>query len=199
MPNHPAQTPGQTYWTDGDEGTPVFQHPAEMEWMLALFRERQPKRILEIGTYYGGTLKQWLLHAPRRANVVSVDTYAISQADNRSKYAAWAAQSKATVHVIVGDSQDATTVAQAAQHGPYDWIFIDGNHYYGPAANDWRNYGTLCASGGVVVFHDIVDNRIAHPEIEVARLWAEIKAEGYVTDEYVDGNGLWGGIGVVFM
>jgi predicted O-methyltransferase YrrM len=169
-----------------------------MEWMLALFEERKPKRILEIGTYFGGTLKQWLYRCPRRATVVSVDLYTLAYADNRDKYAKWASGKQATVHVIAGDSQAEATIEAARKHGPYDWILIDGNHYYGPASNDWRNYGAMAAPGGVVVFHDILDNREAHPEIETARLWAEIKAE-HKTDEFIQGNGKWGGIGVVFI
>ena len=187
------------YWTDGDPEVPVFQHIAEMDWMLALFEQRKPRRILEIGTYFGGTLKQWLTYCPPGATVVSVDLYTLSYADNRARYADWAAPSQATVHVIAGDSRDPAVIAQVARHAPYDWVFIDGNHYYGPARSDWEHYGAMAAPGGVVVFHDIVDNTEAHPEIQVARLWEEINAAGYTTAEYINGNGKWGGIGVVFI
>ena len=35
--------------------------------------------------------------------------------------------------------------------GPYDFIFIDGDHRYEPVKVDWENYAPL---GGVVAFHD---------------------------------------------
>jgi predicted O-methyltransferase YrrM len=197
--NHPCQDPGCTYWTDGDAATPVFQHPAEMQYLIRLYRKRKPMRVLEIGTYFGGTLKQWLLHAPIGATVVSVDLYTLSYADNRASYADWAAPSQATVHVIAGDSRDPAVIAQVARHAPYDWIFIDGNHYYNAVRMDWQHYGAMAAPGGVVVFHDILENLEAHPEIEVFRLWSEIKAAGYSTEEVIDGDGKWGGIGVVYV
>jgi hypothetical protein len=75
---------------------------------------------------------------------------------------------------------------------------IDGDHRYKAARADWEAYRELAAPGAVVLFHDIVDNPVAHPEIEVARLWAEIKA-AYRTDEIIAGNGKWGGIGVVYL
>lgn len=198
MRNHPRQQHDCVYWTDGDAAVPVFQHPAEMEWMLDLYARRAPMRVLEVGSYFGGALKQFIARAQPGATVVSVDLYNLPYADNRHLYADWAAQSGATVHAIAGNSRDLATVAQAAQHGPFDWIMIDGDHRYRSVRADWEAYRELAAPGGVVLFHDILDNRKAHPEIEVARLWAEIKA-AYRTDEIISGNGKWGGIGVVYM
>lgn len=198
MANHPKQQPDCAYWTDGDADVPVFQHPAEMEWLLAIYAERRPMRVLEVGSYFGGTLKQLVLRAQPGATVVSVDLYKFPYADNRHRYADWSSQSGATVVAIAGNSHDAETVARAAAYGPFDFILIDGDHRYGSARADWEAYRELVAPGGVVLFHDILDNRKAHPEIEVARLWAEIKAD-HITDEFIAGNGRWGGLGVVYM
>jgi predicted O-methyltransferase YrrM len=196
--NHPKQDQRCVYWTDGDAAVPVFQHPAEMEWMMALYAERKPQRVLEVGSYFGGLLKQFILRAQPGAIVVSVDLYNMPFADNRHRYGDWAAESGAQVVAIAGNSHGAETVARAAQHGPFDWIMIDGDHRERAVRADWAAYRELAASGAVVLFHDILDNRAAHPEIQVAPVWAEIKQQ-YRTDEIIAGNGKWGGIGVVYL
>lgn len=198
MKNHPKQDRNCVYWTDGDADVPVFQHPAEMEWLLALYDQRKPLRVLEVGSYFGGTLKQLILRAQPGATVVSVDLYKFPFADNRHRYADWSSRSGATVFAIAGNSHGSETVARAAQYGPFDFILIDGDHRYGAAKADWEAYRALAAPDGVVLFHDILDNREAHPEIEVAQLWAEIK-QTHDTDELIAGNGKWGGVGVVYM
>lgn len=195
--NHPRQDPRCTYWTDGDPEVPVFQHPAEMEWLLALYESRKPMHVLEVGSYFGGTLKQWIKRAPDGAVVVSVDLYNLPYADNRAKYAEWAAW-RVEVHAIAGNSHGPETVARAAQLGPFDWIMIDGDHRERAVRADWDAYRQLAAPRGVVLFHDILDNRRAHPEIQVAPVWAEIKRQ-HNTAELIAGNGRWGGVGAVLM
>ena len=197
MANHAKQDQRCTYWTDGDPAVPVFQHPAEMEWLMDLFTQKAPRRILEVGSYFGGTLKQWIRRAPDGAVVVSVDLYNLPYADNRARYAEWAA-GRVEVHAIAGNSHAPETVAAAAAFGPFDWIMIDGDHREPAVRADWKAYRALAAPGAVILFHDILDNRQAHPEIQVAPVWAEIKQQ-YRTAELIDGNGEWGGVGAVFM
>ena len=176
---------------------PIFQHVAEFVRLLNLYKERRPMRTLEVGSYHGGTLYHWLQHAPFGAVVVSVDTY--TAADNRSLYPDWTPEG-VTLHVIEGDSNSPATAEQAAEHGPFDWTFIDAGHYYHEVKADWTLYKPLTAPGGVVAFHDILPGNRYHPEIEVNRLWREIQAEGYETEEIIhDAAAIWGGIGVVVL
>lgn len=197
MPNHPAQDPNDTYWSDGAD-VPVFQRPAEFDALLDLYRERAPRRVLEVGTYYGGTLRQWLRLAAPGAVVVSVDRYDIPDADNRYRYAEWTPDG-VTLHAIVGDSHAMATLRAVDALGPFDWVFIDAGHSYHEVAADYRNYGAMLAPGAVIALHDIVADPARHPEIEVPRLWSEIRASGAQTVEYVqDYAAPWGGIGVVF-
>ncbi|MBV6436745.1 MAG: hypothetical protein AELANPGJ_02012 [Anaerolineae bacterium] len=73
------------------------------------------------------------------------------------------------------------------------------NHHREPAVRaDWKAYRALSAPGAVILFHDILDNRAAHPEIQVAPVWGEIKRTRD-TAELIAGNGKWGGVGAVFM
>jgi len=175
---------------------PIFQHEAEFSELLELYRERAPDSVLEIGTFHGGTLYHWLQNAVLGAHVVAVDSYAVG-VNNRNLYAEWIPKG---VHltVIEGDSHDPAIVATVRKLGPFDWIFIDADHHYEAVLQDWQNYGPM--GTGVVAFHDILDDPKHHPEIEVARLWAEIRENEKSTREIVhDRDAWWGGIGVVFL
>lgn len=198
MANHPAQDPKAVYWRDDDPAVPVFQRPTEFEALLSIYRQRRPRRILEVGTYYGGTLKQWLKTAPPGAVVVSIDTYAHPQADNRHRYGEWT-PAGVELSVLAGRSDDPAIIAAVQALAPFDWIFIDADHTYPAVCSDWYAYRAMAAPGAVVAFHDILTHA-AHPEIEVGRLWGEIIAAGYHTEVLIeDAAAKWGGIGVVYL
>lgn len=176
---------------------PCFQWQAEFEILLDMYRRRNPTRVLEVGTYHGGTLYHWLANASPGAVVVSVDHYRVG-VDNRESYDAWCPPG-VTLVVIDGDSGDETTRRRAEAWGPYEWVFIDAGHYYPEVKRDWEFYGSMAAPGGVVAFHDILPPTPAHPEIEVAQLWEEVKASRETTEIVADRDAEWGGIGVVFV
>lgn len=199
MANHPHQDPRDVYWTDGDPDVPVFQRPEEFDQLLALYRERKPRRVLEIGVYYGGSLKQWLRYARPGALVVAVDRFDIPRADPRGRMAAWVPKG-VKLRTVAGDSGDPATIAQVQALGPYDWILIDADHTLPAVVRDWAIYRTMATRGAVMVFHDIVADPAAHPEIQVPELWRQIRAEGYRTEEIVqDYAAPWGGLGVVYL
>src|SRR3990167_10103182 len=111
----------------------IFQHEAEFSALLDLYRERKPRRVLEIGSYHGGTLYHWLTNAQPGAFVVSLDTY--TAADNRHLYAGWVPD-EVTLRVVRGDSRDALIVETVRDFAPYDWLFIDAGHWYPEVKSD---------------------------------------------------------------
>lgn len=176
----------------------VFQHEWELSRLIDLYVQRRPKRVLEVGTYHGGTLYHWLQNATRNTTVVSVDSYAVG-VDNRSLYPDWVPYG-VTLRTICGDCHDPQTALDAWLSGPFDWIFIDAGHYYNEVERDWDIYGQMAAEGAVVAFHDILPPSAEHPEIEVNRLWREIQARGYVTQELIASpDASWGGVGLVYL
>lgn len=186
----------------GDYGpetpVPIFQHVWEFETLLRLYRQRAPRHVLEVGTYHGGTLYHWLQNATPGTTIVAVDSYAVG-VDNRHLYPGWTPDD-VTLHVVCGDSHDPATVAKVAEHGPYDWIWIDAGHYYHEVAADWQLYRPLANTGAIVCLHDILPPSPQHPEIEVDRLWRQLQRQGHVTQEIVaDPVASWGGVGVVFL
>lgn len=177
---------------------PIYQWASEFEALLELYRRLAPHRVLEIGTYHGGTLYHWLRNAQPDSVFVSVDSYAVG-VDNRHLYDEWTPDD-AALHVIEGDSRDPAVRNQVEALSPeFDWVFIDAGHYYAEVKSDWETFGPLASEGGVVVLHDILPPTQAHPEIEVAFLWNEIK-QTHSTLEIVDNREAeWGGLGVVLI
>lgn len=176
---------------------PLFQHQAELDPLLAIYRDRAPRTVLEIGTYHGGTLWHWLTQAQPGAVVVSVDSYAVG-VDNRPLYDEWCPPDVDLV-VIEGNSHHTYTVDAVRGLAPYDWIFIDAGHYYHEVKTDWELYGPMASDRGLVIFHDILPPSANHPEIEVERLWRQIQRSGFLTREIVeDPFADWGGIGIVY-
>jgi predicted O-methyltransferase YrrM len=170
----------------------IYQNEGEFAALLDLYRERKPRRVLELGSYEGGTLYHWLQNARPGAVIVSIDR--CDQIDNRHLYPDWIPR-EITLVSHRGDSADPFTVALAEGYGPYDWIFIDADHHDQAVRADWANYRPLAAPGAAVAFHDITPT--ADPTVEVDRLWAEIKA-GHDTVEYTIEPGRYG-IGVVLL
>ena len=176
---------------------PIFQWEAEFNNLLDLYRELAPQRVLEIGTYYGGTLYHWLRNANPGTRVVTLDSYAVG-VDNRPLYDDWV-PAGVILDVFAGDSQDPVMADRIRAFSPYDWVFIDAGHYYLEVRRDWVLYGPMCRPGGVVVFHDILPPTERHPEIEVNQLWRELQAAGFKTLEIIDDpHAEWGGIGVLY-
>lgn len=179
--------------TDRDGSIELAPAAQQVAWehaqMMRLFDDRQPCRVLEVGSFTGGTLCYWIQHAPIGSVIVSVDDLA-RECD---LWHEWAAASRVVLHVIRGDSHEETVIAQARTHAPYDWIFIDADHAYSSVALDWQSYGAMVNSGGIVAFHDIVERN----GYGVHRLWRDLQTQGYVTQEIV-AQPSWCGIGVVY-
>ena len=175
----------------------IFQWQSEFDTVLELYRRLAPRKVLEVGTYHGGTLYHWLQNAQPGTHIVSLDSYAVG-VDNRHLYDEWIPEG-VKLDVYAGDSRDKAIAEHIALHAPYDWAFIDAGHYYEEVLSDWVTYGPLVRSPGVVLFHDILPPTQAHPEIEVARLWEEIRAEHRTLDIVENRDAEWGGIGVVLV
>lgn len=146
----------------------VYQDLWELDQMLAVFERQHPQRVLEVGSWHGGTLWHWLQVAH---TVVSVDD-GMRLAGEWEK---WAAATGAKLHLLQGMSQDPAIVERAAKLGPYDWIFVDADHRYPAVKADWENYREMAAPGCVFVFHDT--QHVGDDTYGVERLWGEITAE----------------------
>lgn len=102
-------------------------------------------------------------------------------------------------HIIAGDTQDPAThqaVISWLAGGKADLLIIDADHKYDSALQDWIAYSPLVKPTGLVMFHDIA-MAIGYPEMQVHRLWQELKADHITTEIVTNPTGL-AGIGLVW-
>jgi len=185
------------------------QRTWELQSLLGLVRRRQPRVVVEIGTYLGGTLSCWPIVSRPDASLISLDLPekidGFADLDDRAGNIARIRQSlKAGQRLveIIGDSHLADTrsrldiVLDGAQ---VDVLWVDGDHSYAGVAADMQMYGRLVRPGGLIAFHDIHPSAL-YPSSQSHVYWQEIKTR-HRTAEFIgdpaDGSGM--GIGVVFV
>lgn len=172
----------------------TFQNEWELEELVRIFDYHGPAKVLEIGSWDGGTLWHWLLNSDL---VVAVDDR-MNRADD---WLYWSNAIGTDLHLIQGKSQDPRVVDEAFGYGPYNFLFIDGDHTYDSVRKDWDNYSPMVRKGGIIALHDI----LPRPGYGVSQLWEQITSlEGvrYMTicqNEVMPGNEGRCGIGVVFV
>lgn len=156
----------------------------------------QPKIILEIGTARGGTLLIWSSLASQR--VITCDL--VHREPQKPLFEALPPPgSTCRVTLLTGDSHTAAfkqRVAQELNGQKADFLFIDGDHTEAGVARDYNDYKEFVRPGGIVAFHDIIENQPL-PDNQVYHFWKKLKP-GLVTEEFVNDPQQCGfGIGIV--
>jgi len=145
-------------WKKGYESCYLF---------LALNRKYQFKRFLEFGTGRGTTsflmAKQNSIEAVTTVDIIGFQhqrqtwcDYNVCVASNQDIYNKCIRELgpiNTPINFVHGDS---TTVDmnKLSQNGPYDLVYIDGSHDYGPVKKDWETAQRLIADDAIVVFDD---------------------------------------------
>ena len=184
---------------------PIYQDEGELERLRTHVRLTHPKRILEIGSLFGGTLWYWMQDNPG-AKIVSVDlgvqSFDYRFQDIEAARTLWPVWERATGCELVQlrtDSTFAYTIEEVAKHAPYDFIFIDGGHWYDVALADFTNYWPMLRDGGLLAFHDIAYPDGNPDNYNVGRVWREVREKGRWMEIIREHNpeGIWG-IGVMY-
>ncbi len=181
----------------------LVQQRWEMRQLVGLVERLRARRVLEIGTAYGGSLYLWTRAARPDARIVSIDLppWELDDRGEAHKVAALAGLARGTqrIYLLRASSHDPRTIKQLADiltTDRLDFLFIDGDHSYDGVKRDVLEYSPLVRPGGLVALHDI------HPHSkgwggDVPRLWQEIKG-GHEAIELVADRGQDGyGIGVL--
>jgi predicted O-methyltransferase YrrM len=175
----------------------MWQNPTEFEMLYRMVEQRQPKRILEIGAFFGGTLWNWF-QLPSAEVIVSVDLPVPEGSEHhkrvwqsRALWGDWAKETGVKFLDLIGRSDDWFIRNEAEGRGPYDFMFIDGDHSYDGVKNDFVQYRPMLARGGAIAFHDTIRH-----EPGVIRFAEELK-DLYPWSQYFSPD--WGaGILVVY-
>jgi hypothetical protein len=167
-----ARPPPSQFLRDDDLGDPVIGfislYPWEGEYLFHVAR-RARVAIVEVGRFKGGSTLLVACAAPK-VPIYSIDCS--PQYDERLQQIFEATGEGRNVDLIVGDSQR----GQFPYVGPYDVLFIDGDHSYEGITADISNWYGGLAKNGHMLFHDshkpgvqdaIADFITAHPEAHV--------------------------------
>ena len=178
------------------------------EWIPALKTLNnigRMKNVLEIGCYEGGTsvTLSYFTDNIYCVDVINPPMFNLDEFDPKCKfnYLVYNSQYKESIDSIK------STVPQEI-----DLLMIDGDHTAQGAMNDYINYSPLVKSGGIIMFHDIVDSphhrmlgcTVSHAwnEIKLKHTWAtEIITDNFgkphTSTEISQLNDAWGGLGIV--
>jgi predicted O-methyltransferase YrrM len=145
----------------------LAQRIPEIRALFTRVRRLRPRRVLEIGTAYGGSLYLWTRAAAPDARLISVDLPPWelddpAEAGKRLQLQSLARASQ-SIEVIRGDSHDPKTLAAACAAlagAPLDFLFVDGDPTIGGTRRDVADYGALLAPGGLMAHRDDTGLRI---------------------------------------
>lgn len=149
-----------------------IQCPDELLAAAEVIAILKPKRVLELGTFRGGSLYVWTKCAAEDATIVGTDTPG-TPVETISYLQTWLSP-KQTGHFMLGDLKSPAFRKEmlSAVGGSIDFLFIDDDHHYDVVKENFEFWLPYVRSGGIIGFHDVeVD---VPPNIEVRKLWNEI-------------------------
>lgn len=178
------------------------QDPGELATLITLFQREQVRAYLEIGARHGDTFWDVMRALPTGARGVAVDLpngpWGSSGSESSLRETVRLLHAEGyDAHEVLGDSRAPEVLSAVGALGPYDAVFIDGDHRYYPARADWDHYRSMAR---LVAFHDIVGHRQHDRQgnlVEIPRLWEDIALLGLRTEVIVS-PGSHMGVGVVW-
>ena len=129
---------------------------SEIKGLIELIDEHKPNSYIEIGMADGGT------HFLIRKLCKSIKLSIAVDTDIRNKYLLNRITPIEKSHYVCGFSNNLKTINRVkrlvGEEQKVDVLFIDGDHSYDGVKQDFDNYNGLVRKGGLIVFHDIIED-----------------------------------------
>ncbi len=171
----------------------VLQHESEVrEFLLHILKEQEIHKVLEIGTFEGGTAYIWaqLVEQYKDGKVICIDPCFTPEnghpaEPSRKKgliYKGKSCESKILeIQGYTDDKEVQNTVSFFTNRdGKVDLLFHDGNHTYDGVKFDIENYSQFVKSGGWIAICDWMDETHG-----VSKYWKELKNQYKNVNEFV--------------
>ena len=180
---------------------PTAQKKYELMMVQEFLKGYKIKKVLEVGTYRGGTAMLWAhMVKPNNGKVYCTDLkfdwgsfqdhgYVGTDNKNYRRQVYNDSEYEKYITELQGDSHDPDFINYVKDTvGKVDIMFIDGDHSYIGVKSDFINFSELVNDGGYVIFHDIIDSEYHRSSgCNVATFWNEIKDE-FLSWQFIDSN-----------
>lgn len=151
--------------------THLLQIPEELADFIIYLKKIEKTRgplhnMLEIG-FGNGSTNTILNKFFKFEKIVVVDNFSAYTSNNSLV----ANLRNKNLIVLCGSSPSEWCVENAKKLGPFDLVFIDGNHQEPFVGKDFKNFGPLVRKNGFIALHDIASREWP----DVSKKWTEIK------------------------
>ncbi|MBU1067391.1 class I SAM-dependent methyltransferase [Patescibacteria group bacterium] len=159
-----------------------------MQFIVQHFSSKESVRFLEIGSRTGQNfvfMGNTLAKSGKQTYGLSLDLPNIIEWGGGNIDTGKCIQDLPTLFeydVMVGNSHNAEVLEMAKAKGPFDFLFIDGDHSETGCQQDFDNYKTIVSNGGLIAFHDIIYYP-KWPHVKVSEVWKNLKQK-YVSHEF---------------
>jgi len=190
-------------WDISEKTFFIQQNKKEWMYILKILEKLQKEKghldILEIGAYDGGST---FCLANFAKSLVTID-------DNiKCRFGGGIENSERSLNIIkeicknytyIGANSHDETTFNSVKELNLDVLYIDGDHSYEGAKQDFKVYKELMKEGGVIILHDIKKTPL-HIQLgcRVDILWEEIKEQYPNTDEIMEEKNCFG-IGIIYL
>jgi len=182
-----------------------WQIKEEFVELLKIFKELNPKYILEIGTANGGSLFCFCKLARDDTTIISID---LPEGPFGCGYPEWKipiyqafVKQNQKIYLLRKDSHQQDTLEEVKKilnGNQLDFLFVDGDHSYEGVKKDFEMYSPLVRKGGIIAFHDIAPKGNLEFSGGVPIFWQEVKKQHKIQEFIKDINQDGWGIGVIY-
>ncbi len=138
--------------------------------LFELVRSIEAPVGVEIGRYFGGSTILLAAAIGEWGRLISIDRD--PRDDEALEQVLRRARLSRRVTLLAADANDIDWP------GPFDFVFIDGDHTYGGAKSDLSHWAAHLRRGGYVIFHDMAHARALATDLpDLARLREELLAQ----------------------